>query len=90
MSKRINVEKEIDKYTRQTWAFDVFGADIVFVGYSESKRPKNSKTWKLSYYWSTYNQRQKPEHPPLTLEIKQLALDAFISELRVCTWEEKR
>lgn len=93
MYERIEIIKQIDDRTREVWRFTQFGCDIVAVYYAKETKEKGKRKWLVFEYWNKYDRHRWgriDQHPPLTLEVKQLALDAFIGKLRVCTWEEKR
>ena len=87
---RIEVTKEIDKHTRQTWQFNMFDLNIVFVGYLVEEKPPRKRTWKIVKIWDKYSSRHENslEEPTLQEHIKQEAIEITSKRLKVFTWEE--
>lgn len=87
MGKRIIVEKTVDERTRETWIFNTFDLDAVFVYYGREIKAKGRRKWVVDKSWDKYG-RDQPTQPILPEIIRSKALSQMISQLRILTWEE--
>lgn len=86
---RITLINELDDFNREVYGFNVFDFNIVFVEYSKEEKPKGKRTWKRTQWWDNYRLRDSTcQEPPLTFEIRQIALEKVSSYLKVLSWDE--
>jgi len=87
---RIEITKKIDEYKRETWVFNMFEMNIVFITYFIEEKPLRKRLWRINYKWSKYSRRYENtiDEPKLNEHIKQEAINEAIKKLIVLTWDE--
>ena len=87
---RIEVVKQIDAETKETWSFNMFDLNAVFVGWHKEVKPKGKLTWKIIEFWDKYGRREykMSEEPILSLGIRSEVLDKVLENVKVNTWSE--
>lgn len=87
---RIIVEKQTDSETRETWYFNTFDLNIVFIFWSKEVKPKGKRKWTIEKYWDKYSRRdyKMVDEPILTELIRNEALSEAFKNIRVLTWSE--
>lgn len=86
---KVEVVKEINKHLRQTWVFNMFDLNVVFVKYMAEERPPRKRIWRVTDMWNKYSSRNSNiEEPHLTDKLRSEALGVVMSKIRVKTWDE--
>jgi hypothetical protein len=86
---RVDIERPIDEYTRETYQFNVFDLNAVFVGYVVETKPKRAKKWKVDGLWDKYRDRDSSlEEPKLPQGIIDEVIETITSKICVLTWAE--
>lgn len=87
---RIKIEKQINAETKETWSFNTFDLNVVFVGWKCETKPKDKRKWIILSYWDKYSHRGYGgiEEPALPEDIKNQALNEVIKHIKVQTWDE--
>lgn len=84
---RIEVEKNIDAETKDTWHFNLFDLNAVFVGWTRESKPKGKRKWVIVDSWDKYS-RDKQIEPPLPEQIRSEALSEVYKLIRIFTYDE--
>lgn len=89
----MEIQKQIDELTLEKWRFYILDKRIYLDAYyllqKESKRHKNFRTLKGYERLSERNSTMREGEVPFTDEIKQEALNKFVSLLKVMKWSER-
>lgn len=88
---RVEVTKEVNEHLRQTWKFNMFDLNLVFVGYVVEEKPPRKRKWRITEKWDKYERRCEntiKEEPKLEEHIKRDALEKAQSMIKVMTWDE--
>lgn len=87
---RIEVTKEVDKHTRQTWVFNLFDLNLVFVEYFLEEKPPRKRKWRITSKWDRYRRDRfnDMKEPELQNHIKREVLDKVKGLVKVITWNE--
>lgn len=88
----LQVEKEIDQYTKEVWCFTMFNYTPVFTEWRKEEKPKGKRTWKTVKRWSKYLRTDfftVPE-PELTDDVRAAAKDKLVALIHVLTWKEHK
>lgn len=87
----ITVTKQINEHLRQTWQFNMFDLNAVFVKYIVEEKPPRKRLWRITGKWDKYDRIHNntiKEEPILEDHIKQAALEQAKSMIKVMTWQE--
>ena len=88
---RVKVTKNVNEHLRQTWEFNMFDLNVVFVGYVVEEKPARKRKWRVSKKWDRYGRRYEnsiKDEPTLEDHIKREVLEKAQSMVRVLTWAE--
>lgn len=86
---RIEIEKQIDAETIESWYFNTFDFNIVFVEWVKKVKPKGKRKWIVEKHWDNYNKRSSSaSEPVLTDIIRNEALTEAYKLIKVQTWNE--
>jgi hypothetical protein len=89
----MEIEKQIDELTIEKWRFRFIDRNIYLESYyilqKESKRHKNYRTLKKYERLSKRDSNVEESEVPLTDELKQEALNQFVSKIKILKWSER-
>tara|TARA_R110000803_G_scaffold205438_1_gene272099 strand:+ start:425 stop:700 length:276 start_codon:yes stop_codon:yes gene_type:complete len=87
---RVEVTKNVNENLRQTWQFNMFDLNVVFVGYVVEEKPPRKRKWRGTKKWDRYARKYENslEEPTLEEHIKREALENAQSMVKVLTWSE--
>jgi hypothetical protein len=89
----MEIEKQIDELTIEKWRFSFIDRNIYLESYyilqKESKRHKNYRTLKKYERLSKRDSNVEESEVPLTDELKQEALNQFVSKIKILKWSER-
>ena len=89
---KIELIKQIDEETMETWKFNMFDTTAVFVFWSKETKPKGKRVWKTVDIWDKYgrNNHGRPYNNESELPeiIAREAFNKVVEQVRVKTWKE--
>ena len=89
----MEIEKQIDELTIQRWRFSFIDRNIYLESYyvlqKESKRNRNYRTMKKYERLNKRDNNMEENEVPLTTELKEEALNQFVSKIKVLKWSER-
>ena len=89
----MEIEKQIDELTIERWRFSFIDRNIYLESYyvlqKESKRHRNYRTLKKYERLSKRDSNIEEVDVPFTNELKQEALNQFVSKIKVLKWSER-
>ena len=87
---RITIEKQIDSETRETWGFNLFDLNAVFVCWHREVKPKGKRKWVIQDFWDKYGRRDHRlvVEPVLPDNIRSEVISEIMKYIKVHTWNE--
>ena len=89
----MEIEKQIDELTIEKWRFSFIDRNIYLESYyilqKESKRHKNYRTLKMYERLRKRDSNIEESEVPFTDELKQEALNQFVSKIKILKWSER-
>lgn len=87
---RIEIEKQIDAETKETWSFNMFDLNAVFVAWRREVKPKGKRKWTIEKFWDKYGRREYTmvNEPVLPDIIRSEVLEKVMQYIKVHTWDE--
>jgi len=84
------VEKQIDEYTKEIWAFNMFNLTAVFISYQRLIKPKGKRKWVIEKNWDKYTRSHftNIDEPVIPEIIKSEITQEIIKQIKVKTWAE--
>lgn len=89
MSTRIDIEKQIDDETKETWTFLLFDFNAVFVNWKRETKQKGKRKWTIVKLWDKYDTRNSNTPEPILPEnISNEVLSEVMKNVKVMTWNQ--
>ena len=88
----MTVERKLDDFNRLTWGFIMIDKNIVVSTYSVWARQTKRHGWKIVNSYRSHDRRHsslQENDVPLPEDVKQEALDLYVSMLRVCKFSDR-
>jgi hypothetical protein len=86
---RIEVKIPKEDKTLDVYVFTTFDTNAVFIGFNKQFKPEGKKVWRVECLWDKYDSRSsKIDEPELTDEVRKLAFDEMVKNIKVQNWKE--